>query len=173
MATCNKITICKGEDGKYEIKNKEPLEDDTPALVDNSNPGAASEDSAPTEQEANGVEDADKSAEPAEATGEETEAKTGSETEAKTGTEEPSPGEGGKRRRRRRKPRRKSRRKSKSRKSKRRKSSKKKSVKVKASTMRKHSKNHTKRHMKYMKKMMKKGYSFKKAHRSTMRKVGK
>tara|TARA_B100001142_G_C14334853_1_gene655511 strand:+ start:1759 stop:2220 length:462 start_codon:yes stop_codon:yes gene_type:complete len=79
---------------------------------------------------------------------------------------------GGKRRRRRKRTR-KSRKKRKSRKSKRRKSSKKKSVKVKASTMRKHSKNHTKRHMKYMKKMMKKGYSFKKAHRSAMRKVGK
>jgi len=48
-----------------------------------------------------------------------------------------------------------------------------KAVKVKASTMRRHAKNHTKRHMKHMKKMMKKGYSFKKAHRSAMRKVGK
>lgn len=44
--------------------------------------------------------------------------------------------------------------------------------KVKASTMRKHAKHHTKRHVKHMKKMMKKGYSFKKAHRSAMRKVG-
>ena len=39
--------------------------------------------------------------------------------------------------------------------------------------MRKHAKNHTKRHMAHMKKMMKKGYSFKKAHRSATRKVGK
>ena len=45
--------------------------------------------------------------------------------------------------------------------------------KVKASTMRKHSKKHSKRHINHMKKMMKKGYSFKKAHRSAMRKVGK
>ncbi len=45
--------------------------------------------------------------------------------------------------------------------------------KVKASTMRKHAKHHTKRHMHHMKKMMHKGYSFKKAHRSAMRKVGK
>lgn len=45
--------------------------------------------------------------------------------------------------------------------------------KVKASTMKKHAKKHTKRHMACMKKMMKKGYSFKKAHRSAMRKVGK
>ena len=45
-------------------------------------------------------------------------------------------------------------------------------TKVKASTMRKHAKHHTKRHIKYMKKMMKKGYTFKKAHRSAMRKVG-
>ena len=147
MATCNKITICKGEDGKYEIKNKEPLEDDTPALVDDST---------------SSVEGAETPS-------------TGESEEVATGTVNPTAGAettgGGKRRRRKRT--RKSRRKSKSRKSKRRKSSKKKSVKVKASTMRKHSKNHTKRHMKYMKKMMKKGYSFKKAHRSTMRKVGK
>jgi hypothetical protein len=39
--------------------------------------------------------------------------------------------------------------------------------------MRKHAKHHTKRHMHHMKKMMHKGYSFKKAHRSAMRKVGK
>ena len=48
-----------------------------------------------------------------------------------------------------------------------------KSRKVKTSTMRKHSKKHSKRHINHMKKMMKKGYSFKKAHRSAMRKVGK
>ena len=45
--------------------------------------------------------------------------------------------------------------------------------KVKSSTMRNHAKKHTKRHMAHMKKMMKKGYSFKKAHRSATRKIGK
>lgn len=48
-----------------------------------------------------------------------------------------------------------------------------KAKKVKASTMKKHASHHTKKHMSHMKKMMKKGYSFKKAHRSAMRKVGK